>query len=142
MTANRRKFLQGTGASLAILAVAGQGAFAAVGVAAKSPNGKSLAGVFPIGWTPCKPDNSFDAEAMVKQQQFLNRGKVAGMAWPQNASGWQSLTQAVSLHACRVSICRRRRLTPLRSSRLWGVETLCCAVLRAATAARPSTPCR
>jgi dihydrodipicolinate synthase/N-acetylneuraminate lyase len=30
---------------------------------------------------------------MVRQQQFLNRGKVAGMAWPQNASGWQSLTQ-------------------------------------------------
>ncbi len=67
---------------------------AAVGGAAiaKSPNGKALAGVFPIGWTPCRPDNSFDADAMVKQQQFLNRGKVAGMAWPQNASGWQSLT--------------------------------------------------
>jgi len=48
--------------------------------------------VFPIGWTPCKADNSFDADAMVKQQQFLNRGKVAGMAWPQNASGWQSLS--------------------------------------------------
>jgi dihydrodipicolinate synthase/N-acetylneuraminate lyase len=29
---------------------------------------------------------------MVRQQKFLNRGKVAGMAWPQNASGWQSLT--------------------------------------------------
>jgi len=93
MTGNRRKFLQRTGASLGLLAVAGGGALAAAG-AAKSPNGKSLAGVFPIGWTPCKPDNSFDADAMVKQQQFLNRGKVAGMAWPQNASGWQSLTQA------------------------------------------------
>ena len=95
MMENRRKFLQVTGASLGILAVAGQGALAATGGAiAKSPNGKALAGVFPIGWTPCKPDNSFDADAMVKQQQFLNRGKVAGMAWPQNASGWQSLTQA------------------------------------------------
>ena len=96
MIGNRRKFLQSTGASLGVLAVAGGSALAAAGnaVAAKSPNGKSLAGVFPIGWTPCKPDNSFDADAMVKQQQFLNRGKVAGMAWPQNASGWQSLTQA------------------------------------------------
>src|SRR5665213_645217 len=93
MTGNRRKFLQRTGASVGLLAVTGGGALAAAG-AAKSPNGKSLAGVFPIGWTPCKPDNSFDADAMVKQQQFLNRGKVAGMAWPQNASGWQSLTQA------------------------------------------------
>ena len=69
-------------------------AFAAAGPVAKSPNGRSLAGVFPIGWTPCKPDNTFDTEAMVRQQQFLNRGKVAGMAWPQNASGWQSLSAA------------------------------------------------
>jgi 4-hydroxy-tetrahydrodipicolinate synthase len=92
MMENRRKFLQATGASLGLLAAASQGALAAT--IAKSPNGKSLAGVFPIGWTPCKADNAFDAEAMVRQQQFLNRGKVAGMAWPQNASGWQSLTPA------------------------------------------------
>jgi 4-hydroxy-tetrahydrodipicolinate synthase len=90
MMESRRKFLQATGASFSLLAVAGQGAMAAP--LAKSPNGKSLAGVFPIGWTPCKPDNKLDPDAMVKQQQFLNRGKVAGMAWPQNASGWQSLT--------------------------------------------------
>src|SRR6185295_11597555 len=93
MTNNRRKFLQGAGLSLGALAFAGRGALAATsGTIVKSPNGKPLAGVFPIGWTPCKPDNSFDADAMVKQQQFLNRGKVAGMAWPQNASGWQSLS--------------------------------------------------
>src|SRR5690349_23230296 len=94
MMKNRRKFLQGAGASLGLLAAAGHGALATGGTIVKSPNGKPLAGVFPIGWTPCKPDNSFDADAMVKQQQFLNRGKVAGMAWPQNASGWQSLTPA------------------------------------------------
>jgi dihydrodipicolinate synthase/N-acetylneuraminate lyase len=94
MIKNRRRFLQGAGASLGALAVGGGVAFAAAGPVAKSPNGRSLAGVFPIGWTPCKPDNSFDAPAMVRQQEFLNRGKVAGMAWPQNASGWQSLTAA------------------------------------------------
>jgi len=94
MTNNRREFLQSAGASMGVLAFAGQGALAASsGAIVKSPNGKPLAGVFPIGWTPCKPDNRFDADAMVKQQQFLNRGRVAGMAWPQNASGWQSLTQ-------------------------------------------------
>ncbi|MEY4965426.1 MAG: hypothetical protein RL274_1009 [Pseudomonadota bacterium] len=93
MTGNRRKFLQRTGASLGLLAVTGGGALAAAS-ALKSPNGKSLAGVFPIGWTPCRPDNSFDADAMVRQQKFLNRGRVAGIAWPQNASGWQSLTSA------------------------------------------------
>jgi dihydrodipicolinate synthase/N-acetylneuraminate lyase len=94
MAKNRRNFLQAAGASFGILAAAGHSAFAAGAAVAKSPNGKSLAGVFPIGWTPCKADNSFDADAMVKQQEFLNRGKVAGMAWPQNASGWQSLTPA------------------------------------------------
>src|SRR5678816_4371989 len=91
MMKNRRKFLQTAGASLGVLALAGHGALATP-IIAKSPNGKPLAGVFPIGWTPCKADNSFDADAMAKQQQFLNRGKVAGMAWPQNASGWQSLS--------------------------------------------------
>lgn len=94
MIRNRRSFLQYASASLGVLAAARQDAFAAGGGAAiaKSPNGKPLAGVFPIGWTPCRPDNSFDVDAMVRQQQFLNRGKVAGMAWPQNASGWQTLT--------------------------------------------------
>ncbi len=91
MTKNRLKFLQGAGASLGVLAIAGQagvtGATAATAAITKSPNGRVLAGVFPIGWTPCKPDSRFDPDAMVKQQQFLNRGKVAGMAWPQNASG-------------------------------------------------------
>src|SRR5471032_139910 len=91
MIKNRRRFLQGAGASLGALALGGP-AFAAAGSIVKSPNGRSLAGVFPIGWTPCKSDNSFDAPAMVRQHEFLNRGKVAGMAWPQNASGWQSLT--------------------------------------------------
>jgi dihydrodipicolinate synthase/N-acetylneuraminate lyase len=94
MTKNRRTFLAGAGVSLAALSMGGRAAFAAAGQIVKSPNGRSLAGVFPIGWTPCKPDNSFNADAMVRQQQFLNRGKVAGMAWPQNASGWQSLSAA------------------------------------------------
>lgn len=94
MIADRRKFLKGASSALGILPLMGAFNTAAAASVATSPNGKPLAGVFPIGWTPCKPDNSFDADAMVKQQQFLNRGKVAGMAWPQNASGWQSLSPA------------------------------------------------
>lgn len=94
MIADRRKFLKGASSALGILPLMGVLNPAAAASVATSPNGRPLAGVFPIGWTPCKPDNSFDADAMVKQQQFLNRGKVAGMAWPQNASGWQSLSPA------------------------------------------------
>jgi dihydrodipicolinate synthase/N-acetylneuraminate lyase len=91
---DRRRFLTISGASIGALALGPAGAIAAGETVARSPNGKPLAGVFPIGWTPCKPDNSFDAEAMIRQQEFLNRGKVAGIAWPQNASGWQTLTPA------------------------------------------------
>jgi 4-hydroxy-tetrahydrodipicolinate synthase len=87
--ANRRKFLMGACAMAGAIALPAESARAAI---VKSPNGRPLAGVFPIGWTPCKPDNKLDADAMVKQQEFLNRGKVAGMAWPQNASAWQTLT--------------------------------------------------
>jgi len=94
MVENRRRFLKVAGSALGALPFTGMAGVAAAAPAVKSPNGKSLAGVFPIGWTPCKPDNTFDPDAMVRQQQFLNRGKVAGMAWPQNASGWQSLSPA------------------------------------------------
>jgi 4-hydroxy-tetrahydrodipicolinate synthase len=87
---DRRNFLKGVAAT-GIVAMAASGAEAAV---PKSPNGKSLAGVFPIGWTPCTPDNKLNTGAMAKQMAFLHRGKVAGMAWPQNASGWQTLTSS------------------------------------------------
>src|ERR1700685_4269268 len=94
MGIDRRRFLTISGASMGALTFGPAGAIAAGEAIAKSPNGKPLAGVFPIGSAPSKPDNSFDVDAMIRQQQFLNRGKVAGMAWPQNASGWQSLTPA------------------------------------------------
>lgn len=92
MMRDRRKVLKSALGAAGALALGSTSAFAANAKIARSPNGKSLAGVFPIGWTPCKPDNSLDLDAMVREQQFLNRGKVAGMAWPQNASGWQSLS--------------------------------------------------
>jgi dihydrodipicolinate synthase/N-acetylneuraminate lyase len=92
MAKERREFLKGAGCALGMLSFAGATSRAAAGPVVLSPNGRPLAGVFPIGWTPCKADNRFDPDAMVRQQQFLNRGKVAGMAWPQNASGWRSLT--------------------------------------------------
>ncbi len=92
MIGGRREFLKGASCALGVFSFAGVTSPAAAAPAAMSPNGRLLAGVFPIGWTPCKADNMFDPDAMVRQQQFLNRGKVAGMAWPQNASGWQSLS--------------------------------------------------
>ncbi len=91
ITTSRRRFLQAAGALAGAITVGG---FSTAGAAniRRSPSGKPLAGVFPIGWTPCTPDNKLNVEAMVAQLKFLNRGKVAGIAWPQNASGWQSLS--------------------------------------------------
>ena len=95
MRTNRRTFLLRSALGLGALACAGGGALARDGAtAAVSPNGKPLSGVFPIGWTPCRPDNRLDTDAIARQRQFLHRGRVAGIAWPQNASGWQSLTPA------------------------------------------------
>jgi dihydrodipicolinate synthase/N-acetylneuraminate lyase len=94
MVGNRRKFLKCASSALGVLPFGGMITPAAAAPVATSPNGRALAGIFPIGWTPCRPDNTFDQDAMVRQQQFLNRGKVAGMAWPQNASGWQTLSLA------------------------------------------------
>ena len=89
---NRRDFLVGAGAVAG--AVALRVSAASARKLARSANGKPLAGVFPIAWTPCRPDGKLDPQAMAAQRAFLNRGKVAGVAWPQNASGWETLSRA------------------------------------------------
>jgi 4-hydroxy-tetrahydrodipicolinate synthase len=77
------------GASALLLAAAANGRAAAV----TSPNGKPLQGLFPIGQTPCTPDNKIDFEGLAAEVKFCNRGGVHGFVWPQIASGWASLTQ-------------------------------------------------
>ena len=83
----RREFLGtlATGA-LAFAAASGQTATAATG-------GKPLHGLFPIGQTPCTPDNRVDLDCLAAEVKFCNRGGVHGFAWPQIASGWSGLTQ-------------------------------------------------
>ena len=79
----RRDFLQWTAALSAT-------AFAAP---ARADTPKPLRGIFPIAWSPCTPDNVLDLDAMAAQTAFCNRGNVAGLAWPQNASGWMALSE-------------------------------------------------
>jgi dihydrodipicolinate synthase/N-acetylneuraminate lyase len=57
-----------------------------------SASEKQLRGIFPIAWSPCSPDGALDLDAMTAQTAFCNRGHVAGLAWPQNASGWMALS--------------------------------------------------
>ena len=85
----RREFLGRMGAGALLLAAAADGRAAAVA----SPNGKPLQGLFPIGQTPCTPDNKVDFDGLAAEVKFCNRGGVHGFVWPQIASGWAGLTQ-------------------------------------------------
>jgi dihydrodipicolinate synthase/N-acetylneuraminate lyase len=55
--------------------------------------GKPMQGLFPIGQTPCTPDNKVDFDGLASEVKFCNRGGVHGFVWPQIASGWTSLSQ-------------------------------------------------
>jgi len=80
----RREFLRQIGAGAISLALANS-SFAS--------EGKPLQGLFPIGQTPCTPDNKVDFDCLAAEVKFCNRGGVHGFVWPQIASGWSSLTQ-------------------------------------------------
>jgi dihydrodipicolinate synthase/N-acetylneuraminate lyase len=55
--------------------------------------GKPFWGVFPIGQTPFTADNKIDLDCLQAEVNFCNRGRVAGMAWPQIASGWSTMSE-------------------------------------------------
>jgi 4-hydroxy-tetrahydrodipicolinate synthase len=80
----RRDFLRQIGAGALSLTFANS-SFAA--------EGKPLRGLFPIGQTPCTPDNKLDLDSLAAEVRFCNRGGVHGFVWPQIASGWAGLTQ-------------------------------------------------
>jgi dihydrodipicolinate synthase/N-acetylneuraminate lyase len=49
-------------------------------------------GIYPIVQTPFHTDSSLDTETLAKEVKFLLRCEVQGMAWPQLASEFWSLT--------------------------------------------------
>jgi dihydrodipicolinate synthase/N-acetylneuraminate lyase len=54
---------------------------------------KRLAGVFPIAFTPIGTDGNVDFDGLAAEVQFCRHGGVHGIAWPQIASGWTTLTE-------------------------------------------------
>jgi 4-hydroxy-tetrahydrodipicolinate synthase len=84
MRQGRRDFLRRIGAGAAALALTNH---------AIAAEGKPMRGLFPIGQTPCTPDNKLDLDSLAAEVKFCNRGGVHGFAWPQIASGWASLSQ-------------------------------------------------
>jgi dihydrodipicolinate synthase/N-acetylneuraminate lyase len=95
----RRDFLRYFGAGALGVALAGCSSsntnpFAPAPAAGSKPGGKALRGLFPILTTPFTVDDKLDLECLANEVKFCNKGGVHGLAWPQIASGWTSLSEA------------------------------------------------
>jgi dihydrodipicolinate synthase/N-acetylneuraminate lyase len=82
--ADRRAFLRTLGGGALGLELARNG---------RAAPAKPLRGVFPIGQTPVTPSDELDLECLQNEVKFCNRYKVHGFAWPQIASGWDTLSE-------------------------------------------------
>jgi dihydrodipicolinate synthase/N-acetylneuraminate lyase len=69
---------------------------------------RRLAGVFPIGFTPVNAQNQLDYDGLAAQVQFCRRGGVHGLAWPQIASGWTTLTEEERMHGAKTLVSAAR----------------------------------
>lgn len=88
---------------LAALA-AGATAAAVPALAAPGRAHKKLAGIFPIAFTPTRPGDKVDFEGLANQVTFCRRGGVQGLAWPQIASGWTTLTEDERIHGAQALV--------------------------------------
>jgi dihydrodipicolinate synthase/N-acetylneuraminate lyase len=69
---------------------------------------RRLAGVFPIGFTPVNAQNQVDFDGLAAQVQFCRRGGVHGLAWPQIASGWTTLTEEERMQGTEIILSAAR----------------------------------
>src|SRR5277367_2354681 len=69
---------------------------------------RRLAGVFPIGFTPVNARNQLDYDGLAAQVQFCRRGGVHGLAWPQIASGWTTLTEEERMQGAETLVSAAR----------------------------------
>jgi 2-keto-3-deoxy-L-arabinonate dehydratase len=96
---SRREFLRWLGAGTLGLAVSG----------CKLPtieraSAKPLRGIFPIAQTPFTETDKLDLDALVREVEFIARGRVHGFVWPQMASEWTVLTEQERLEGAE-AIC-------------------------------------
>ncbi len=97
---NRRQFIGALSAAAAALAVPR--------IVRGQSSARRLAGVFPIGFTPVNPQNAIDFNGLAAQVEFCRRGGVHGLAWPQNASGWITLTEEERMHGAEALVSAAR----------------------------------
>lgn len=96
----RREFLGAMAISVAAMAMPR-------GLPAKAPT-RTLAGVFPIGFTPVNAQDQVDYEGLAAQVKFCQRGGVQGIAWPQIASGWTKLSEDERMHGAEALLAAAR----------------------------------
>jgi 4-hydroxy-tetrahydrodipicolinate synthase len=97
---HRREFLQFLGVGAVGLALSARSAMAQADssaapapAAAPASGSRQLRGLFPIAETPFTEDNKLDLDSLAAEVTFCNRGGVHGFMWPQNASGWSTMSE-------------------------------------------------
>jgi 4-hydroxy-tetrahydrodipicolinate synthase len=76
------------------------------------PGAKPLRGIFPITQTPFTASNRLDIDSLVEEVRFIDRGGVHGFVWPQNASEWQTLSDAERLEGAEAIASTGKKLKP------------------------------
>lgn len=97
LRADRRAVLKSLASGAAICLAPGVAA-----AAARPP--RRLEGVFPIAFTPVTADDRVDLKGLAAQVAFCQRGGVHGLAWPQIASGWTTLSEQERLSGAEALI--------------------------------------
>jgi 4-hydroxy-tetrahydrodipicolinate synthase len=92
---SRRSLLQSAGAVALSASLISLPARADVeGARLMTLSGKPLRGLYPILETPFTPSDKLDTDALTREVDFINRGRVNGMIWPVFASSWSTLSDA------------------------------------------------
>jgi len=103
----RRQFLQVVGGGMAGWALSGVRLPSGRGY-----TGKPLHGIFPIAQSPFTDGGQLDLESLVAEVRFLDRCGVDGLAWPQLASEWPTLTPAERFAGAEAITVAGRALRP------------------------------
>ncbi len=73
---------------------------------------KPLRGLFPIAQTPFAESGKLDLDSLVREVEFIDRGRVPGFVWPQKASEWSVLTEKERLEGTEAIASTGKKLRP------------------------------
>src|SRR5581483_7233443 len=69
-----------------------------------------LRGIFPIVQTPFTDADKLDLDVLAEEVRFLDRGRVHGIVWPQNASEWSSLGESERFAGAEAILATAKKL--------------------------------